>query len=157
GRVGGVAGEGGGGGWAGEGLAFGCGREGADGGHAEADGGVPADNGDRLINLGAIGGRQLGDVTFDPVDELADAGDLFAGRGGVGAGPVVDAVDGCREPLPGAQQVIEVGDEVGQVGDVGAEVVTAGAAEPDRARPAAGGDVGWLGAPAVGDGGLAGS
>ena len=82
-----------------------------------------ADDGDRLIDLGALGGRQLGGVAFDPVDELPDAGDLFAGGGGASAGPVVDAVDGGGEPFSGAQQVIEVGSEVGEVGDVGAEVV----------------------------------
>ena len=77
------------------------------------------------------------------------------GGGGVGARPLVDAVDGGGEPFPGAQQVIEVGGQVGQVGDVGAEVVAAGAAEPERAGAAAGGDVGRLGAGAVGDGDLA--
>jgi hypothetical protein len=44
--------------------------------------------------------------------------------------------------------------QVGQVGDVGAEVVAAGAAEPDRAGAAAGPDVGRFGAAAVGDGDL---
>ena len=63
-------------------------------------------------------------------------------------------VDGGGEPFPGAQQVIEVGVQVGQVGDVGAEVVAAGAAEPDGAGAAAGCDVGGFGAPAEGDGDL---
>ena len=75
----------------------------------------------------------------------------WLGGGGLGAGPVVDA-GGGGEPFAGAEQVIEVGGQVGQVGDVGAEVVAAGAAEPDRAGAAAGGDVGRLGAGAVGDG-----
>ena len=98
---------------------------------------------------------QLGEVAFDPGDQLPDAGDLFVGGGGVSAGPVINAVDGGGEPFPGAQQVIEVGGQVREVGDVGAEVVTARAAETDRAGPAACGDVGWLGASAVGDGDLA--
>ena len=86
-------------------------------------------------------------------DELADAGDFLLGRGGGGAGPVIDAGHG-GEFLAGAEQVAEVGGQVGEVGDVGAEVVAAGAAEPDRAGAAAGGDVGRLGAGAVGDGDL---
>ena len=65
---------------------------------------------------------------------------------------LVDAVDGGGQALPGAQQVIEVGGQVGQVGDVGAEVVAAGAAEPDGAGAAAGLHVGRLGAGAVRDG-----
>src|SRR5258708_1065769 len=77
------------------------------------------------------------------------------GGGSAGAGPVVDSVDGGGQAFPGAQQVVQVGSEVGQVGHIGAEVVAAGAAEPDGARAAAGGDVGRLGAPAVGDGDLA--
>ena len=61
-----------------------------------------------------------GDVAFDAADELPDAGDLLLGGGGVGAGPLVDAADGGGEPFAGAQQVIEVGGQVGEVGDVGA-------------------------------------
>jgi hypothetical protein len=55
---------------------------------------------------------------FDLADEQADPGDLFPGGGGVGAGPVVDPVDGSGQALAGGQQVVEVGGEVGQVGDV---------------------------------------
>ena len=58
-------------------------------------------------------------------------------------------------PFASAQQIVEVGLQVGQERDVGAEVITAGAAEPDRTRPATGLDVGRLGAGAVGDGDLA--
>ena len=53
------------------------------------------------------------------------------------------------------QRVVEVGGQLGQVRDVGAEVVAADAAEPDRAGAAAGLDVGRFGAAAVGDGDLA--
>jgi hypothetical protein len=98
-------------------LVSGCGRAGPEGGHAEADGAVLADDGDCFAGAGAFGGGQLGD--------------------GVGAGPVVDAADGGGEPFPGAEQVVEGGGQVGQVGDVGAEVVAAGAAEPDGAGAAA--------------------
>ena len=109
-----------------------------------------ADDGDRMIDLGALGGWQLGDVAVDQADEPPDPGDLRLSGGGVGARPFVDAVDRGGQPFPGAQQVIEVGGQVGQVGDVGGEVVAACAAEPDRAGPAAGGDVGRFGAAAVG-------
>src|SRR6266516_20184 len=57
----------------------------------------------------------------------------------------------AASPFAGAEQVIKVGSQVRQVGHVGAEVITAGAAEPDRAGFAAGCDVGRLGAGAVGD------
>ena len=100
-------------------------------------------------------GVESGDVTVDAVDQPSDPGDLLGGGGGVGAGPLVDPVDGGGEPFAGAQQVVEVGGQVGQVGDVGAEVVAAGAAEPDRAGAAAGLDVGRFGAAAVGDGDVA--
>ena len=62
---------------------------------------------------------------------------------------------GGAQPFAGAEQVVEVGVQVGQVGDVGAEVVAADAAEPVGAGAAAGLDVGRLGADAVGDGDLA--
>ena len=64
-------------------------------------------------------------------------------------------VGGGEQAFAGAQQVVEVGVQVGQVGDVGAEVVAAGAAEPERAGAAAGFDVGRFGADAERDGDLA--
>ena len=119
----------------------GGGRGGADGGHAERDGvggAVTAHDGDRVVDLGSLGVVEAGDVAFDPGDQPPDPGDLLLGRGGVGAGPFVDTVDGGGQPFAGAQQVVEVGLQVGQERDVGAEVVAAGAAEPDRAGAAAG-------------------
>ena len=71
-----------------------------------------------------------------------------------GACPVIE-VGGGEQAFAGAQQVVEVGVQVGQVGHVGAEVVAAGAAEPERASPTAGFDVGWFGADAERDGDLA--
>ena len=117
-------------------------------------GAVTAHDRDGLVDLGALGVVELGDVAFDPVDQPPDPGDLLLGGGGVGTGPFVDPVDGGGQPFAGAQQVIEVGLQVGQERDVGAEVVAAGAAEPDRAGAAAGLDVGRFGAGAVGDGDL---
>src|ERR1017187_4498743 len=126
----------------------------ADAGHAEADGAVLADDGDGFADGCAFFLAQTGDVAVDLGDEPPDAGDLLAGGGGVGACPVVGAGDGGGQAFAGAEQVIEVGGQVGKVGHVGAEVVAAGAAEPDRARGPAGRDVGRLGAGAVGDGDL---
>jgi hypothetical protein len=112
---------------------------------------VLADGGDRVVDGGPLGVAEPGEVALDPADEPADAGDLFLSGGGVSAGPVVDAVEGGSEALAGGEQVVEVSGEVGEVGDVGAEVVAAGAAEPDGAGAAAGGDVGRLGALAESD------
>jgi hypothetical protein len=55
---------------------------------------------------------------FDPGDEPPDPGDFLLGRRGGGAGPVIDAGHGGQS-LSGAEQVVEVGGQVGQVGDVG--------------------------------------
>ena len=115
---------------------------------------MPADHGDRLVDRGAVDVTGLVEVAVDAGDEPPDPGDLLLAGGGVDAGPVVDAVDGRGESFTGAEQVVEVGGQVGQVGHVGAEVVTAGAAEPDRAGAAAGLHVGRFGAPPVGDGDL---
>ena len=116
------------------------------GGHAEVHRAVLADHGDGFVDMGALGGGQAGEVAVDPVDEPADAGDLLLGWGGVGACPLVGAVDGGGETFAGAQQVVEVGGQVGEVGDVGAEVVAARAAEPDGAGASAGLHVGRFGA-----------
>ena len=95
------------------------------------------DGGERWRRPGRPGPVRLGvscvEVASDLADQAADAGDLLVGGRGLGAGPVVD-VDGGAQPFPVAQQVVEVGVEVGQVGGVGAEVVAAHAAEPDRGR-----------------------
>jgi hypothetical protein len=56
---------------------------------------VLADRGDRVVDGSPLGAAEPGEVALDPADEPADAGDLFLGGGGVGAGPVIDAVDGC--------------------------------------------------------------
>jgi hypothetical protein len=114
------------------------------------DSAVVADSGDSVVDDGPVLVAEASDVALDPGDELPDAGDFLLRRGGGGPGPLVDAGHG-GEPFAGAEQVIEVGGQVGEVGHVGAEVVAAGAAEPDRAGAAAGGDVGRLGAGAVGN------
>jgi hypothetical protein len=88
---------------------------------------VLADHGDRVLDLGALSVGELRHVAFDLGDEPPDPGDFLLGGGGVGAGPVIDAVDGGGQPFPGAEQIVEVGGQAGQVGDVGAEVVAAGA------------------------------
>ena len=63
-------------------------------------------------------------------------------------------IGGGEQAFAGAQQVVEVGVQVGQVGDVGAEVVAASAAEPERAGTAAGFDVGRFDADAEPNGDL---
>jgi hypothetical protein len=68
--------------------------------------------------------------------------------------PFLD-VGGGEYPFPVAQQVIEVGVQVREVGRVSAEVVAARAAEPVRAGVPAGLDVGRLGADPERDRGLA--
>lgn len=119
-------------------------------------GAVAVHDGDGVVDCGSCGLVESGDVTSDVVDELPDPGGLLGGGGGVGAGPLVDPGEGGREPFAGAQQVVEVGGQLGQVRDVGAEVVAARAAEPDGARAAAAGlDAGRFGASAVGDGDVA--
>ena len=115
---------------------------------------VTPHDGDGVVDAGSLGFVDAGDIAFDSVDQPPDPGDFFLGRGGVGAGPVIDAVDGGGQPFAGAQQIIEVCLQLGQERDVGAEVVAADAAVPDRAGSAAGFDVGRLGAGAVGDGDL---
>ena len=116
---------------------------------------VTAHDGDCVVDVGSFGVVDAGDVGFDAVDQPPDPGDFLVGGGGVGAGPVVDSVDGGGQSFPGAQQIVEVCLQVGQERDVGAEVIAADAAETDRAGPAAGLDVGRFGAGAVGDGDLA--
>ena len=105
---------------------------------------MAADDRDGVVHGGAFIVGELGHVTFDSADQPPDAGDLFLGRGRVRASPLIDSFDRGGQAFAGAQQVVEVAGEVGQVGHVGAEMVTAGAAEPDRAGAAAGLHVGRL-------------
>jgi hypothetical protein len=78
-------------------------------------GAVAAHHGDGVVDLGSVGLVEVGDVAGDAVDQPADPADLLGGGGGVGAGPFVDPVDGGGEPFAGAQQVVEVGGQLGQV------------------------------------------
>ena len=99
-------------------------------GHAEHGAAMAAHDGDRLLKLLSLFGFEFVEAVADLVDQAADPADLFLRRHGVGACPLIE-VGGGEQAFAGAQQVVEVGVEVGQVGDVGAEVVAAGAAEPD--------------------------
>ena len=105
-------------------------------------GAVTADHGDGIVDLRSLAVVELSDVAFDPGDQPPDPGDLLLGGGGVGACPLIDAVDGGGQPFTGAQQVLQVCLQVGQESDVGPEVVAPGAAEPDRAGATTGLDVG---------------
>ena len=80
------------------------------------------------IWLRVVGGEVV-EIGGDSGDEPADPGDLLGRGRGLGSCPVVDIGAG-QELFPVAEQVVEVGVQVGEVGDVGAEVVAAGAAEP---------------------------
>ena len=123
----------------------------AEAGHADADGAVLADDGDGLVDAGPVGRAR---PAMSPLMRLMSCRMTVISWSAGAAWSRAQCVDagGGGEPFAGAEQVIEVGGQVGEVGHVGAEVVAAGAAEPDRAVGAAGGDVGRLGAGAVGDG-----
>ena len=69
---------------------------------------VTTHDGHGVVDAGLLGVVEVGDVALDAVDQPADAGDLLFGGGGVGAGPVVDPVDGGGQSFPGAQQIVEV-------------------------------------------------
>ena len=102
---------------------------GVDAGHAEHRGAVPADRGDGRLDLGAFVVGELVEIAGDPRDQPPDPGDLLLRWHGFGFGPLVDiGGGGSEDSFAAAQQVIEIGLQVGQVGD-GAEVVAAGAAE----------------------------
>ena len=94
---------------------------------------MTADDAHRLVDLGPPAGVHAVDVALDLADEVPDPADFPCCGHRVGTGPLIDPVDAGGQPFAGAQQVIEIPGQVRKVGDVGAEVVTAGAAEPDRA------------------------
>ena len=127
----------------------------SDAGHAQRGEltGAPDHRGG-LFDLGSFVVGEVVQVLLDPVDQILDPADLLLGRQRLGLGPVVQ-IGGGEDAFAVTQQVVQVGGEIGQVGDVGAEVVAAHAAEPERAGSAAGLDVGGLVAGAVGDGDLA--
>ena len=110
---------------------------------------MAANSGHSVVDLSAFFGAQVVQAGTDVCDESADAGDLVLGRHGLGACPVVEAMGG-EHPLPVAQKVVQVGLQVGEVGDVGPEVPATHAAETERASVAAGFYVGGLGAHPVG-------
>ena len=114
-------------------------------GMPRVDGAVAPDDGDGLADLLTFSVGQVIEPVLDPGDELPDPGDFLLGRDGFGACPLVDLGRG-EHAFAVAEQVVEVGVQVGQVGDVGAEVAAAGAAEPVGAGIPAGLHVGRLGA-----------
>ncbi len=76
---------------------------------------MAADHGRGLVDLVTFGGGQLAEAGFDPGDELPDAGDLLFRWQSVGSCPVVQ-LGGGEQAFLAAEQVIEVGLQVGQVG-----------------------------------------
>ena len=90
------------------------------------------------------------EVVFDAADQLSQPRDFGVRGHRLGAGPVVEF--GCGpDPFAVTQQRVEVVPQLRQVGGVGAEVPAAQAPEPERAGPAAGLNVGRLGADAERD------
>jgi len=86
---------------------------------------------DSPVDAGTVRWVEVVEAGGDPADEGADAPDLFLRGHRFGARPVVD-VSGGKETLSVAEQVIEVGVQVGQVGHVGAEVVASGVSRKFR-------------------------
>jgi hypothetical protein len=124
-------------------------------GHAERDGmgvAVAAHHRDGVLDPGSLGLVELGDIALDPIDQLSDPGDLLLGRSGVGARPLIEAVEGGGQVFPGVQQIIEIGLQVGQMRNRCPKMVAAGAAEPDGTSAAAGLHVRRFAAGAVGHG-----
>jgi hypothetical protein len=113
-----------------------CGCAGAEAGYAEGDsvsGAATAHHRDGFVDLGALSVVKAGEVALDLGDQVPHPRDLLLRGGGVGTGPFIGAGDGGGQSLPPPEQVLEVGLQVGREGDVGAEMVAARAAEPDRA------------------------
>jgi hypothetical protein len=113
---------------------------------------VPAHHRDGVLDPSSLGLVELGDIAVDPIDQLSDPGDLLLGGCGVGARPLVDPLEGGGQVFPGAQQILEIGLQVGQMGDGGPVVVTPDAAEPNGTSTTAGLHVGRFAAGAIGNG-----
>lgn len=105
----------------------------ADAGNVEVDGAGAAHEGDGLFDLRAVLDGHLVEVGADAVDEPVDPADLLLRGHGPGTGPLFGFERG-HQPFPAAQQVGEVGPEVGEAGHVGGEVLAAQAPEPEWAR-----------------------
>ena len=89
---------------------------------------MAADDRDGVVYDGPFGVGELGDIAFDLADQPPDA--VISSRpGSRPREPTIHSLDGGGQAFAGAQQVVEIAGEVGQGGDVGAEMVTA---TPDR-------------------------
>lgn len=93
-------------------------------------------------------------MLLDPMDQILDPADLLLRGQRFTFGPLVQ-IDSGKHTFAVTQHIVQIGGEVGQVGDIRAEMVAAHAPEPERAGPTAGLDIGGLVARAVGDGDLA--
>ncbi len=94
-------------------------------------------HGGGVVDLGSLLGGKLAEVLLDTVDEVLQPTDLGMGRHGLGLGPLLQ-VDRGEHSLAILEQVVQVCLEIGQVGDVGAEMVADDAPEPVGAGAAAG-------------------
>lgn len=70
----------------------------------------------------AFGGGEFVESSGDACDESSDLADFLVGWCGFGAGPFVEVAGGAHA-FAIAEQVVQVGLPVGQVGHVGAEVI----------------------------------
>jgi hypothetical protein len=80
---------------------------------------VTADDLDRLLHAGALLGGEVVDPGLDPRDQRTDAADLLLGGHGLSPGPLVE-LGACEQALTVSKQVVEIGLQVREVGDVGA-------------------------------------
>jgi hypothetical protein len=95
----------------------------ADAGKAEADHGTPgaAHGRDGVPDLGSFVVGQVVKVRLDSADKAPRSADFRVAGQRFGFDPLVD-VDGGQQPFPVAEEVDQVGLQLGQVGDVGAEM-----------------------------------
>ena len=84
----------------------------ADAGHSNHDASVSSDGSDRGVDVGTVVGGEVVETGLDAGDESANGPDLVFGGHGFGACPFVD-VGGGEDSFPVAEQVVEVGVEVG--------------------------------------------
>jgi hypothetical protein len=104
-----------------------------------------ANNVDGVEDFGSFGRFQVAEVLFYAAYQPTDAVDLCVAGSGLDAGPFFE-FGGGGDAFTVRQQLVEVGAEFGEVGDVGAEVSAAGAAEPEWAGAAPCPDVAGFGA-----------
>src|SRR5438132_12490411 len=116
------------------------------GGEGRIQGGPAAPGGsDGVLDAAAVLFAEPGEHFLVGEDEPAQGLDLFRRRRGTGPGPLGELRSGSGETLGVDEQPGQVGAQLRLVGGVGAEVLAAQAAMPERAGLPAGCNVGGLG------------